>query len=265
MINKIFTFLIISASLIYNTAFAQTTAMDFNKRDCNGQSHHLFADLDSGKLAVLFYFMPSCGSCPPPAKKIQTLTNNLLKRYPGKIKAYAMPFNNTTKCTDVSDWVSSNYLNMYIPLDSGANQVAHYGGFGMPTVVLVGGKDHRVMFSSLSFSSSDTSEMKDSMIAYLSGKSSGIENLPNVISSLNMFPNPTANVLNISLVVKSSTTLSIDIVDIKGKQLLLLLDEKVLSGAISRQFNTSTLPNGNYFIRMRANGVMSNRKLVIIH
>ena len=45
------------------------------------QGVYLFADLDAGNAVVLFYFMPSCGSCPPPARKVQTMMTNVLKQY----------------------------------------------------------------------------------------------------------------------------------------------------------------------------------------
>lgn len=129
-----------------------------------GFSHDLMSDLDSGKAVILHFFMPNCGSCPPPAQKIQKMANNLLKTYPGMVRAYVMPFNNSTTCATTSSWVSTNGLSLYVPYDSGAMQVANYG-WGMPTVVLLGGKNHRIMFSTLSFSTSDTIMMRDSMIA----------------------------------------------------------------------------------------------------
>ena len=40
--------------------FAQT-ATDFTANDCAGTSHHLFAELDAGKIIVAAFVMP-CGS-----------------------------------------------------------------------------------------------------------------------------------------------------------------------------------------------------------
>jgi hypothetical protein len=89
------------------------------------------------------------------------MANNINAMHPGLVKGYAFPFNNTTTCAYSSSWVSSNGLSsFYVPMDSGAVAVAHYGGFGMPTVVVLGGMDHRVMYVSQSFSNADTSAIE---------------------------------------------------------------------------------------------------------
>jgi hypothetical protein len=130
--------------LVANFGKAQVSAMDFNKNDCYGLSHHLFDDLDSGKAVLLHFFMPNCGMCPPPAQALQKMANGVNAVYPGLVIGYAFPFNNTTTCSYANSWVSNNHVGLYTAMDSGAVQVANYGGFGMPTVVLLGGLDHRV-------------------------------------------------------------------------------------------------------------------------
>jgi hypothetical protein len=244
---------------------AQTTAMDFNRNDCNGANHHLNADLDAGNAVVLFFFMPNCSMCPPPASKIQTMVNNVLKKYPGKVKGYAMPFNNTTNCTTVQNWVIANSLSLYTPLDSGAAQVAYYGGFGMPTVVLLGGKNHRVMFSNVGFSTSDTTTMRDSIVALLAGKVTGINNMSSSITSFNVYPNPASDVVNINLNMTENAILTIDVLDITGKKVMVVMNEKAYSGVISKQFSTASLPNGNYIVQVTANGNVTSEKICVTH
>ena len=41
---------------------AQNNATDFTALDCDGVSHHLFSELDSGKVIVIAWVMP-CGPC----------------------------------------------------------------------------------------------------------------------------------------------------------------------------------------------------------
>lgn len=241
---------------------AQTTAMQLNGLDCNGASHDLFADLDAGKAVVVFFFMPSCGSCPPPAQKIQTMANKILTSYPGMVTAYAMPFQNSTTCSYVSSWVSSNNLTFYAPYDSGATQVAHYGGFGMPTVVLLGGTDHRVMFSTQNFVTSDTTEMRDSILSLFGF--TGVEALPNAVSSFTVFPNPANENISIRIDLKKGSEVLIEVTDIAGKQVAVILNEKE-KRSIVQDFNTSTLSNGNYLVRLRVNGQSVSRKLNVAH
>lgn len=265
MNTKSSTLLLATALLFaFHTAKAQTTAMDFNKQDCNGNPVHLYSDLDAGKAVILFYFMPNCGSCPPPAQKIQAMANNINAAHPGAVKAYAFPFNNTTTCSYAQSWVTSNSVPFYTPVDSGAAAVAHYGGFGMPTVVLVGGSDHRVMFSTLSFSTSDTTTMRDSILALL-GVPTGLNEIPGNINSLNIFPNPASGKVTVAIDIKEQADLLVDIIDISGKRVTIISEDKKVTGMISRTCNTEALANGIYTIRINVGGKIVNRKLNVVH
>jgi hypothetical protein len=264
--KKIISTFILALILTATISKAQT-AMQLNGMDCNGVSHDLFADLDAGKAVILHFFMPSCGSCPPPAQKIQAMANNILSSYPGMITAYAMPFNNTTTCVQTASWVSSNSLSLYSPYDSGAVQVANYGGFGMPTVVLLGGTDHRIMFSSLAFSTSDTTIMRDSILALFGAAPAGIHesHLPSSINSLSIYPNPASNHTMITMDLNEATNLAIDVIDITGRQVAIICNEKNKQGTLTKHFNTDALANGTYTIRINANGKFANKKLNVVH
>jgi len=257
-------FLLSIALMFVITISKAQTAMQFSGVDCNSNPVDLFADLDAGKAVILHFYMPSCGSCPPPAQKIQAMANKINAMYPGMVKGYAFPFQNSTTCTYSSSWVSSNSLStLYAPMDSGATQVAYYGGFGMPTVVLLGGTDHRVMFSTQSFSTSDTTIMRDSILNLLNG-STGIEGLTNTVSSFSMFPNPATDNVSINLDLKETSNLLISVTDITGKQVTIISEEKQ-NGNVTNQFSTALLPNGNYFIRVQVNGNATTQKLTINH
>lgn len=257
-------FLLSIALMFVITISKAQTAMQFSGVDCNSNPVDLFADLDAGKAVILHFYMPSCGSCPPPAQKIQAMANKINAMYPGMVKGYAFPFQNSTTCTYSSSWVSSNSLStLYAPMDSGATQVAYYGGFGMPTVVLLGGTDHRVMFSTQSFSTSDTTIMRDSILNLLNG-STGIEGLTNTVSSFSMFPNPATDNVSINLDLKETSNLLISVTDITGKQVTIISEEKQ-NGNVTKQFSTALLPNGNYFIRVQVNGNTTTQKLTINH
>lgn len=254
----------IAASLFAATTVKAQTAVDFNKTDCNGNPVHLYADLDAGKAVVLFYYMPSCGSCPPPAQKIQAMANNINTAHPGMVKAYAFPFNNTTACSYSQTWVTSNSLPLYAPMDSGATAVAAYGGFGMPTVVLVGGSNHRVMFSTLSFSTSDTTTMRDSILALISTPTGVAETASN-INNVDVFPNPANNDVTISVDVKTAGALTIDIVDMIGRKVAAVSTDNSSGGVSTKHIETKNLPNGTYLVRINLNGTITNRKLNVVH
>lgn len=251
------------AMLALLSANAQQTAMQFSGVDCNNNAVDLYADLNAGKAVVLFYYMPNCGSCPPPAQKIQTMANNIMNTYPGMVKAYAFPFQNSTTCSYSASWVTNNNLSLYAPMDSGAAQVAYYGGFGMPTVVLVGGTDHRVLFSTLSFSTSDTTIMRDSILNLLNP--SGVNELGNVITGVKLFPSPAAQEMTVSMTVKQNTDLKLEVVDILGKVVATIYNEQAVAGTIRVTVPTGTYSNGVYFIRMRSGDKTANHKFTVTH
>ena len=264
--KKTITTTILAVMLLLTTQIIKAqTVMQLSGMDCNGVSHDLYADLDAGKAVLLHFFMPSCGSCPPPALKIQAMANHINATYPGMVKGYAFPFQNSTTCSYTSTWCSSNGLTLYAPFDSGAAQVAHYGGFGMPTVVLLGGSgaNKRVMYSSLNFVTSDTTKMRDSIMSLLNP--TGIADLPNSVSKINVYPNPASDITTINLELNESSKLLIDVADITGKQVAIIADEKQSTGNLIKQFSTAILPNGNYLVRINVNGKTATQKLSVAH
>ena len=154
------------------TAVAQTTGMDFNRKDCDGINQHLFADLNAGNAVILEFFMVSCNSCTTAASKINSMKANILTQYPGKVKSYSIGFSdNPTSYSKsvVKTWANTNSVGS-IPMDSGAAQVAYYGGFGMPTIVILGGTNHALLGAPyIGFSTTDTTMMATSIRNYLSG------------------------------------------------------------------------------------------------
>lgn len=260
---KKITYSVVALMLVITISKAQTIANQFSGLDCNGNTVDLFQDLDAGKAVILHYYMPSCGSCPPPAQKIQAMANKINALFPGKVKGYAFPYNNTTTCTYSSTWVSSNGLSaLYAPMDSGAVDVAHYGGFGMPTVVLLGGTDHRVMFSTLSFVTSDTLIMRDSILSLFGVL--GINDVNSSVSNFEVYPNPAKDNISISFSLKEQSKITIDLVDMEGKQVIKAMNENTI-GKVTKQLNVATLPDGNYLVRVRTNGTTVTKKINIIH
>ena len=262
--KKSFLFILITF-VAFAFSKAQTTAMQVTGADCNGNPMDFFADLDSGKIIILHFFMPNCAACPPVAQRIQAMAGNVNAMHPGMVKGYAFPYNNSATCVYSTSWVSTNGLyHLYSPVDSGASQVAYYGGFGMPTVVVLGGTDHRVLFSTLSFSTSDTAQIRDSIMAVLEGSPSGINKLSASVSNFSVSPNPANNLVSIIFNLNYPSSIVVDVTDITGKQVAVIMNEKQ-QGVVTKQFNTDGLPNGNYLIRLQTNGKTVTQKLAIAH
>jgi nitrate reductase NapAB chaperone NapD len=79
-----------------------------------------------------------------------------------------------------------------------------------------------------------------------------------------VFPNPSANLINIQLELNQVSNVTIDITDITGKIVAVIANEKQ-SGLIKKQFNTSSLVNGNYIIRLTTNQKTVTQQLSVNH
>ncbi len=247
-----------------NSNAQATVAMDFNRADCNGTMHHLFTnDLDSGNVVILEFFMGGgCAACIAAGHTLEAMKAGLLATHPGKIRAYTSGFQNSMNCSTVSSWVSSNGFTS-TPIDSGAAQVAYYGGFGMPTIVILAGSGHKVIYTDIGFSNSDTTAMKDSIAKFFNPGSVGIVNINPAINSVDLFPNPASNSLNIQMGLKESGNLSLQIEDMTGATILKVVNESISIGVFEKTVNISALSSGLYILRATLNGHSSFSRLTI--
>ncbi|MBK9450819.1 MAG: T9SS type A sorting domain-containing protein [Bacteroidetes bacterium] len=252
-------------SLLGSSGFAQTTAMDFEGVDCNGNMHHLFADLDAGNAVILEFFMNNCSPCVTAGTKLEALKADLLAEYPGMIKSYAFGFNNTYSCTTINNWVNNNGFSS-APMDSGAAQVAYYGGMGMPTIVILGGgSNHSVLGSPyIGFSTSDTTQMASDIRGFLN-TATGIQVQNDPLETVSVFPNPSQDRIQLNVNVTAAGNLRIEMLDLTGRQVRVLCDEVVGVGTFTQSFSTSTLASGSYMIKMNASGNLTNRKVSVVH
>lgn len=237
--------------------YNQTTAMNFSGQDCNGANVDLFADLDAGKAVMLIFYMPNCGSCPPVAGKMQIMANNINASHPGLVKAYAFPYQNSTTCAYSSSWVTNNSLPLFQPMDSGAVQVAYYGGFGMPTVVLLGGDNHDVLFTTQNFVTADTTTMRDLI---LSTFTAGI-NDQSLIQNVSAYPNPASGEVTVSFEALQGSELEMQLVDLSGKAVLTFDPEKLKKGLIEKHLDVSGVPAGTYLLKIKMNESMISQKI----
>ena len=49
--------------LLTTSIGSQTTALDFEQADCDSGVHHLFSELDAGKVVILDFVMSNCAPC----------------------------------------------------------------------------------------------------------------------------------------------------------------------------------------------------------
>jgi hypothetical protein len=256
----VFSVMAITASV---SGKAQTTATNYDFIDCNGNSQSIFADLDAGKALILEFFMTSCSPCITAGQTLEAMKADLLAEFPGMIKAYAFGYTNSYSCSAINSWVTANGITS-IPADSGAYQVAYYGGMGMPTIVILGGgTSHAVLGSPyLSYTTADTAIMANDIRNFLN-PSSVADN--SAVSNLNLFPNPANDQVNISFETSGTSDVIISLLDISGRLVSNIAEKKDQIGKIVESVNISQLAEGFYIVKIEANGLTTQQKLNIVH
>ncbi len=123
----------------------QTIALDFTEDDCLGTNHHLFEELDAGKIIILEFAMVACSPCIDAGHVLQDVLDAHELAEPGVVKWYAWGYSDTYDCTTMEQWETDNGFTPSATFANSPEQVAYYGGTGMPTIVVLAGADHQVL------------------------------------------------------------------------------------------------------------------------
>lgn len=255
---------LILASILFAGLVANAqTVMDFHRNDCNGNMHHLFADLDAGNAVILEFFMLNCTPCVTAGSKLEMMKSDLLASYPGRVKSYAIGFTNAYTCTDIADWVSTNQFTS-MPMDSGYAMVTNYGGFGMPTVVILGGGTSHAILGSpyIGFTNSDTLTMAADVRAFLDTPTAIAQ--PVAQPALSIFPQPADDRLQIDLQVQAGD-LQVSILDLTGQTVQTVYSGMHAAGSFSHTMSTTALPAGIYVLKLCQGNTHLSKRLVVAH
>ena len=253
MLRKIF---LLGAVLFTCQVQAQTTAMDWTKTDCNsGTEHHLFDDLDNGFVIVQEYVMMNCTPCITGGNGLKTLVAPYNTTHPGKIKLYQTSYNNTTSCTTMNNWASTNNFTGSSVFTMGSTEVNYYGGMGMPTIVIMGGASHRVFYTKQGYSPSDNANITAAINDAIAESALGTKAVQQV-NQVQISPNPAVKNL---LIQSEKPLVQSEIVSLSGQ----IISSETLYNLTTYQQNIETLPTGMYFVRLRAaDGTVSLQKFV---
>lgn len=244
------------------TAQTPTTAYDFNMNDCNGKMHHLFGELDSGNVVIMEFFMISCSPCIVAGRSLDVMVTPLKKKYGEKVRFYQIGFTKSYTCTQIQNWVSTNGFANSVPFDSGDVQVAYYGGMGMPTVAVVAGKKHDVLFTSMDFKpNTDSATISAAIHTFFNP--TGIAANESFRSSVVIFPNPATSSITLSLNSEKSGTLHLSLSNLQGQKVADLPSENSKAGLWSDTIFLPQLKNGIYFLNGMLEGQTFTKKIII--
>jgi hypothetical protein len=242
-------------------AQAPTKASDFTLTDCNGSEHHLFSELDKGNV-VMMEFVMGCLPCVQGRQALASIEDGFNLTQPGKVQSYTFGFSGSVDCSSISSWMSdNNFSGTTFGGDDNVN--ASYGAAGgMPTICIVAGIDHKVIYWKKGFAKKDTVAMKTAISKALSLASvaSSIQT-----ESLSVYPNPAVSGVTLKIDCTTDATHEITLYNANGVKLLSIFTGKLLTGEHSIGFSTKELANGAYYIHVTTAGKTAILPLTVLH
>ncbi len=139
------------------TGKSNAQATDFAQYDCDGQYHSLFEELDSGKIVVMEFVM-DCQLCVDAGVALEALFTEFHQQYPGILRVYQFAYSPLLDCIDMKMFRDTNSFQSEV-FEENSHLMAHYGGFGMPTIGVAAGSNHQDIYSSVGFIASDTAQL----------------------------------------------------------------------------------------------------------
>jgi hypothetical protein len=249
-------YLLVSALLL--TAVignAQTVAQDWTKTDCNGNSWQLYPMCDSGKVVVMEFVMPtSCFGCHNAAGYLETIWQQFNASDPNKVEMFAIAYNNSYTCTQLSNWKTTYGINMMHPMDQGASMLSYYGSMGMPTIVVVGGVGHMMFYEKQGFTASDTTNIKNAISLALSTSSISEAEVDKAIK---VYPNPASDMITLEFTTPGTSNY-VELFNIAGEKV-----KTIDAGKETRkEISISDLSAGVYFIRYNSGTTVYTKRII---
>lgn len=234
--------------LTANIMFAQTTAQNWTKTDCDGKSHNLFTDyLDQGKVVLMQFDMMNCALCTSAAYYTDQIQKDFQTSNPGRVVMFSLGYTNTTLCSQMNSWKTSNGFTFDM-IEKCPDELAYYGQMGMPTIVIVAGGDHKVYYKKLGFKASDDASIRTVIDAALAA--TGMEENQNNMNSLSLYPNPATKTVHIEYSLKSATDVKVEVYNILGEKVQIVAPDKQSTGKHLIELNTVNLSDGIYIVNV---------------
>ena len=238
------------------TTLGQTTAMDWTKDDCDGNSHNLFSELDGGNVILCEYVM-NCVTCISAANYLNEIYLDYEVSDPGRVKFYAIDWKTAFDCSSFQSWASGLSCTLFL---DGYDEVNYYGGFGMPTVVVLGGTDHHVYYNKLGYNNStDNGNVRKAIDEAL--KTTAINETDDATSGISINPNPATASTSVNYSISGASDVSIEVLNIFGETVKTVQTGYLPSGNHTYQLNTESFVAGIYFIQIRTESGTETIKL----
>ncbi|MBK5286444.1 MAG: T9SS type A sorting domain-containing protein [Bacteroidia bacterium] len=238
-------------AIIFSSAVAVCLAQpatDFTTDDCGGNTHNLFAELNSGKVIVLNWVMP-CSSCITASVSSYNIVQGYASSNPGQVLHYLIDDNGGTTCATLISWANTYGIgpNTTIFRNSGsAINEANYGGSGMPHIAVIG-PDHTIYFNGLNTAANNPTAITNAINQALL-VATGIQQVVN--NSFNLSVAVTGKSVKVNYTLAESTNVTINIINALGQSVITKATDKQQTGNHNTEFDLGTMADGIYFLRL---------------
>ena len=241
---------------------AQTAATDFTENDCAGTSHHLFSELESGKVIVLVFVMP-CSSCLGPALTAYNIVESFQGSNPGQVLYYLSDDIGTTLCSQIDGWATSNGIGSNRSSFSSPNITMNdYGIAGMPKVVVLGGGiQHKIYYNENDAAAGNSINIHNAISTALA--ETGISDLSFSVKDFSLLIDYSNSTVKTSYSLNKSSRVNISMINSIGQEIKSVSFANQLPGTQSHDFNFEILTAGLYFINIKTSNGSYSRKFFI--
>jgi hypothetical protein len=242
-------------------AQAPSMATDFTLTDCDGTEHRLFEQLEAGNVVVIEFEM-GCSPCVGGRKALAKIQEAFQATHPDRLLVYTMGFSANLSCTAVQNWMSSN--DIFGPAFAGKEEVitSYNANEGMPTIVVLGGTDHKILYWRGAFSNKDTTAIKNAIAQVLTSASVSADNS---VEQIQVFPNPATSSATVSMVCQKQSNVTVSLHNAMGIQLLPVHQGMLVKGEHSFSIMTDKLANGTYYLNVVRDGIRRVVPLTVTH
>ncbi len=99
-------------------------------------------------------------------------------------------------------------------------------------------------------------------VAYAKKYPLGVTNISLIENSLQLYPNPATDELNVNFEASNNENVRVSLIDIVGKEVAVLSNAPV-NGSQSIRYNTSAFPKGVYMVRVQSGAETLTKKVVL--
>ncbi len=255
MKNIIFTLV---TGIFLSVASSAQTAVNFNCNDCMGTNHDLFTELDAGNVIVLTWVMP-CGSCINVASTVANTVQGYATTNPGIVKYYLVDDYANSSCAQLSNWASTNSINVDAKFSNSTIRMSDYGSADMQKTIVLGGSSHSVFYNVLG-----TVAVPALQAAINSAMATGITENKKNISAVSLFPNPVkGNRISLNYSLTQNSNVSVEIYNMLGAQVKFISCPNMSVGKNELNVDLSDFLNGLYFVRLQSGASIQTVKFCV--